>query len=674
MRSRRRPAAFVVLVSVVALMVAPSMVGRQDARAAEALDLRGHGWGHGRGLGQYGALGYALNHSWTAAQILGHFYSNTQPGTIDANSPITVRMTGRDGQSTIVTQERGHMFTSADGGGTAHTAIRIDRVGPGTFQVFFGNGCGGPWTPKAGQNNAGSIDVWPQLVNDDRQEMLQICESNGTRWVRGRVRAVDADNSIRTVNEAPLDGYLRGVVPREMPASWADLGGGKGAQALRSQAVAARSYAWAENRAPWAKTCDTISCQVYGGRAEQINGVFRDLEDGRSNAAIAATAGQIRLLNGGVARTEFSSSTGGWTAGGTFPAVPDEGDAVSLNPNHTWTTSISAAALENHYKKGAFQGAEILQKNGLGEDGGRVITMRLRFSGGTVDTTGNGFRAAFGLKSDWFTITGGGVPGRLWEWLGGTLVSAPAVASWDVGRLDVFVQGTDNALWHKWHDSQWRGWEWLGGDLTSAPSATSRGPGRLDVFARGRGNQLIHKSHDNGWTGWSNLDGQLVSAPAVAAWGPGRLDVFVQGTDNALWHKWFSGGQWSHWESLGGVLTSAPTVAAWASGRLDIFVRGTDGAAWHIWYDGSWQRWESMGGAIRGAPSVTTWGAGRLDVFARGTDDGLHQKTYGTNGWGAWIPHGGGLTSSPAAEAWGPGRLDVFVRGTDNGMWHTWWG
>ena len=56
-----------------------------------------------------------------------------------------------------------------------------------------------------------------------------------------------------------------------------------------------------------------------------------------------------------------------------------------------------------------------------------------------------------------------------WESLGGVLTSGPAVSSWDDGRLDVFVRGTDKALWHKWFDGRWSGWESLGGVLTSSP-------------------------------------------------------------------------------------------------------------------------------------------------------------------------------------------------------------
>ena len=46
--------------------------------------VQGKGWGHGRGLGQWGALGYALK-GWTSAQILDHFYGGTTTGTVDAS-------------------------------------------------------------------------------------------------------------------------------------------------------------------------------------------------------------------------------------------------------------------------------------------------------------------------------------------------------------------------------------------------------------------------------------------------------------------------------------------------------------------------------------------------------------------------------------------------------------
>jgi hypothetical protein len=73
-------------------------------------------------------------------------------------------------------------------------------------------------------------------------------------------------------------------------------------------------------------------------------------------------------------------------------------------------------------------------------------------------------------------------------------------------RIDVFVRGTDNALWHKW----WDGTSW-------GQPKTER---------------------------WESLGGVLTSGPGASSWAANRLDVFVRGTDNALWHKWWDGHSW----------------------------------------------------------------------------------------------------------------------------------
>jgi hypothetical protein len=81
-----------------------------------------------------------------------------------------------------------------------------------------------------------------------------------------------------------------------------------------------------------------------------------------------------------------------------------------------------------------------------------------------------------------------------WEDLGGIITAGPAVSSWGPNRLDCFVKGGDNALYHKWWDgSAWRGWENLGGRIDGAPTAVSWGPNRIDVFARGMNNHMYHK-------------------------------------------------------------------------------------------------------------------------------------------------------------------------------------
>jgi len=54
------------------------------------------------------------------------------------------------------------------------------------------------------------------------------------------------------------------------------------------------------------------------------------------------------------------------------------------------------------------------------------------------------------------------------------MTSDPAVVSWEPDRIDIFVRGADNALWHKcWDHGRWSDWESLGGVLTSAPTVSS---------------------------------------------------------------------------------------------------------------------------------------------------------------------------------------------------------
>ncbi|WP_211194291.1 M12 family metallopeptidase [Pyxidicoccus fallax] len=265
--------------------------------------------------------------------------------------------------------------------------------------------------------------------------------------------------------------------------------------------------------------------------------------------------------------------------------------------------------------------------------------------------------------------------GVTWESLGGGLVGSPSATSWGSGHLDIYVRGTDNALWHRWFgNNAWSGWESLGGTLASEPAAVAWSEGRIDVFARGTDGSLIHKWHDNGvWSGWESLGGQIVGKPAVVSWAPGHLDVYVRGTDNGLHHRWFGTNGWSDWEWLGGELTSEPSVASWAEGRIDVFARGTDGSLLHKWYDtGTWFGWESLGGTLVGGPSAVSWGAGHLDVYVRGADNALHHRWFGNNAWSGWEWLGGELTSAPSAASWGTGRLDVFYRGPDTSLRHSW--
>ena len=176
-------------------------------------------------------------------------------------------------------------------------------------------------------------------------QVLGLCTADSSMvQYRGTIEMRDVLGSNRIVNRLDVDNYLRGVVPREVPASWGSAGDGAGMNALMAQSVAARSYAISQNRysvsgSLYAKTCDTSSCQVYGGAgtkpaASSAGVVVR--EDARTDQAVATTgptaAAVRRTAGGAIVSTEFSASNGPYTAGGSFPSVDDPFDDVTAQP------------------------------------------------------------------------------------------------------------------------------------------------------------------------------------------------------------------------------------------------------------------------------------------------------------------------------------------------------
>ncbi len=263
-----------------------------------------------------------------------------------------------------------------------------------------------------------------------------------------------------------------------------------------------------------------------------------------------------------------------------------------------------------------------------------------------------------------------------WESLGGVCTSPPAVVAWGPNRLDAFVKGTDNALWHKWwNGAAWGGFESLGGNITSPPTVVSWGPNRLDVFAKGDDNAMWHRWWNGAaWGGWESLGGNITSNISAVAWAENRLDCFALGDDNALWHKWWDGAAWHGWESLGGNLTSPPCAVSWGPNRLDIFALGDDNALWHRWWGGAgWGLWESLGGNLTSPVSAVCWDENRIDIFGLGDDNAMWHRWWNGSAWGGWESLGGNLTSIVSATAWSPNRLDVFGRGDNNAMYHKWW-
>jgi ribosomal protein S11 len=181
--------------------------------------------------------------------------------------------------------------------------------------------------------------------------LLGVCDSAGAvLHYRGKIVAANGtEGENRTVNDVDIESYVRGVIPRESPASWADRGNGTGINALKAQAVAARSYGLAQNRYSFAKSCDTTSCQVYGGAGSRTSPTANVAvrEDWRSDRAVSETALKIRVRANAPlvpVSTEFSSSNGDRTAGVNFPAVDDPGDKIDYNPYSRWTRVLDLEA------------------------------------------------------------------------------------------------------------------------------------------------------------------------------------------------------------------------------------------------------------------------------------------------------------------------------------------
>src|ERR1700712_910890 len=331
-RSSAAGVAALASVVVVGLLPGPAEASRTVSESYSVptngrLALTGHGYGHGHGMSQYGAPG-AAKQGLTYRQILA-FYN---PGTTLSTTSGTIRvlLTGDTDNDVSVLPASGLRVREVGSGTTTALPVssairtwRLRTVG-GRTVMDYDNGSWHTYFP-GGHSLSGEAEFYrPGTV------VLRI--SGHTRHYRGALRL----SSSNTVDVLSMDDYVMGVVPREMPASWDPA-------ALQAQAVAARTYGArerADHLSRYYQTCDTTSCQVYGG----VPG-----EDPRGDAAVTATANQVLNYQGAPAFTQFGSSSGGWLAAGGQPylvAKADPYDGFSGNPVHTWTTSVTRGAIQ----------------------------------------------------------------------------------------------------------------------------------------------------------------------------------------------------------------------------------------------------------------------------------------------------------------------------------------
>lgn len=425
-----------VAVVATALITVTAFGGVTAVRAEEgqipaAILVNGRGYGHGRGMSQYGSYGWATSAGWSWQQILDFYYGGPTGNTIapldDPGQEMTVWLSAMNGaQTAVVADGNNAVFVQDPIPGRTWTSLVAREVSQRVYRVWGSaeRKCPGATDEPAfvGFTHIGDVSdtasFTTQVGSDSAAaptSVIGLCEPrtngrNKIRYYRGEIRAVNnTRNDNRTINAVRLEDYLRGVVPRESPAYWGTAAGGAGMNALRAQAVAARSYAATENRYNGlARTCDSQDCQVYGGSAlrESVNGAIVTLEHPLTDQAILETAGMvIRNAQGAVVRTEFSSSNGGRTAGGSFAVNIDGGDLASepVNSLLVWTRVLSAAQIVGKYPQIGTLTSVVTAHDGLGGDwNGYAVSVAITGTTGSVTVSGWDFKSAFDLPAPWY--------------------------------------------------------------------------------------------------------------------------------------------------------------------------------------------------------------------------------------------------------------------------------
>ena len=181
------------------------------ASAEDTLTFSGHGWGHGRGMGQFGALGYAVEHGWSAAQILDYYYGGTVAGSVGSRE-VTVELTAVNGRDLVVIGRDLRVNGAAVGSGDVAILARTQT--DGSVLLFTSTTCAGPtWTPLAGTFHAGAVEIGT-ASQAGFDHLIRVCESAGERAYRGTLSVQQVGGSQMTFNRLASEDYLRGVVPR----------------------------------------------------------------------------------------------------------------------------------------------------------------------------------------------------------------------------------------------------------------------------------------------------------------------------------------------------------------------------------------------------------------------------------------------------------------------------
>jgi stage II sporulation protein D len=361
-------------VTAVLLLLAAAV---PTAEAAVRHVISGAGFGHGIGMSQYGAYGFALEGS-SYTQILGHYYRGTSL-TSAPSEPVRVLMQPEDPYIRV----RG--ATSIGGRRLNANTLYVARESRGAILVTTSSGRRVAGVGNGAQfRGPGALRLMGPALNSVNDGLY-----------RGAIEIRTEGAGVTAINELDIDTYVRGVVAGEMPSSWP-------LEALKAQAVAARTYALATRKTSglFDQYPDTRS-QVYRG----VTG-----ESVRSDAAVAQTAGSVLGYGGVPAVTYYFSTSGGHTENVEYSfvgslakpwlvGVPDPYDSQS--PYHRWKVPTTAARLDAALRApGRFKRVRVMDR-GVSP---RVVRARVIGTSGSTVLTGPQIRARLGLRDTWFTF------------------------------------------------------------------------------------------------------------------------------------------------------------------------------------------------------------------------------------------------------------------------------
>jgi SpoIID/LytB domain protein len=452
-------------ITVLALLL--GMLVPAQARADEiagpgsdgTFTIEGHGWGHGRGLSQYGAQG-AAQLGKTADEITAFYYPHTAK-TVLANSTIRVLLQADEGLDLQVYPATGLKVTDVASGASTTLPAGPTRWRSTHDSTGFriASLTGSTWTTFTMAGHT----TFQGPIRFSGPSLIKVAMPDGSsRDYRTSVQAAyRTSTTVYSVAVMSMEDYLFGVVPRESSASWP-------AASLEAQAIAARSYAaYKRAHAPANQVfdiCDSTQCQVFGGtNSYSAAGTRTALEATSTNDAVKATSGVVRTYNGEPIFAEFSASNGGLSVAGSQPYLVEQDDpydGVTGSAVHSWTATVSAAQIQARYPSvGTLDRLRVTQRQRAGtswEQQGRVMTVVLEghSSAGaatSVTTTGAGIYQAnawpgssTGLRSSFWHVKGqldatlvakSGAP---------SLIQSPGQST---GQLAVQLKNTGSQSW-----------------------------------------------------------------------------------------------------------------------------------------------------------------------------------------------------------------------------------